>query len=217
MSSLCLSTFDNIEEEKSKSSNLTECDSRHSPSAHENNGKRKRKRQVENASGEVVDWEERCREIVAEFQKKVVQNKQKATSQKRPNNNGRSPKAPATQRKTNVVQAMSQSDQWHSSFRKLILFRQSHTHCLVPCVYDEDPALARWVKRQRYQYYLLVNGKKSSMKKVRIKMLNDIGFIWDAQEALWQERFRELLNFKKSHGHCAVPTIFAPHQQLATW
>lgn len=183
----------------------------------------KRKRQRDNVAGEDIDWEKRCREIVADFQKTIKSN-QATTKKKRPildeairQNSLKQETQHENAKAERETLVMSQSDQWHSSFRKLILFRQRHGHCLVPCIFDDDPALARWVKRQRYQYYLLINGKKSSMKKVRIKMLNDIGFIWDAQEALWQERFRELLNFKRANGHCAVPTMYAPNQQLATW
>mmetsp|Transcript_96 Transcript_96/g.130 ORF Transcript_96/g.130 Transcript_96/m.130 type:complete len:247 (+) Transcript_96:87-827(+) len=112
---------------------------------------------------------------------------------------------------------VSQSDKWYRHYRKLLMFRKKYGHSIVPCVYDENPSLSRWVRRQRFHYYLKTNGKKSSMKQERINMLDDIGFVWHAREAQWQEQFNELLLFKKTFGHCAIPTIFAPKQKLATW
>jgi len=109
------------------------------------------------------------------------------------------------------------SDLWNLNFQKLLLFRQKHNHCVVPCDYTTDPSLARWVKRQRHLYHLLSKGKKSSLKQDRILMLNNIGFSWDAKDALWQERLKDLNEFKLKHGHCVVPTIFPSNQRLATW
>lgn len=106
---------------------------------------------------------------------------------------------------------------WDANFQKLLVFRERNNHCIVPCFYDADPSLARWVKRQRHHYYLLSQKKPSPLKKERIQMLNRIGFVWNAKEALWQERLRELLDFKSFHGHCSVPTVFPSNQRLATW
>mmetsp|Transcript_2194 Transcript_2194/g.3171 ORF Transcript_2194/g.3171 Transcript_2194/m.3171 type:complete len:389 (+) Transcript_2194:165-1331(+) len=109
------------------------------------------------------------------------------------------------------------SDLWNLNYQKLGQFRQKNNHCVVPCEYNEDPSLARWVKRQRHLYHLLLKGKKSSLRPDRVKLLNDIGFSWDAKDALWQERYKNLVEFKNEHGHCVVPTIFAENQRLATW
>jgi len=109
------------------------------------------------------------------------------------------------------------SDLWNLNFQKLLQFRQKHNHCVVPCDYDADPSLARWVKRQRHLYHLLSKGKNSSLKPDRISMLNNISFSWDAKDALWQERLKDLKEFKKAQGHCVVPTIFPLNQPLATW
>lgn len=106
---------------------------------------------------------------------------------------------------------------WITNFQKLLAFQEKNNHCIVPCIYDADPSLARWVKRQRHHYYLLSKGKPSPLRRERIEMLNKIGFVWHAKEALWQERFAELLEFKKKYGHCFVPTSFPSNQPLATW
>jgi hypothetical protein len=45
-----------------------------------------------------------------------------------------------------------QTGLWAEKYNELCQYRQQNGHCLVPRAYQENPALARWVKRQRYQY-----------------------------------------------------------------
>ena len=110
-----------------------------------------------------------------------------------------------------------QSGQWHDMFHELCAFKRSHGHCLVPHTFTQNLPLARWVKRQRYQYKLMQEGKASSMTPERIQTLQSIGFVWDSQAAAWSERLGELQRFQVAHGHANVPSNFAPHPQLATW
>jgi len=110
-----------------------------------------------------------------------------------------------------------QAEKWQERFDELINFRKDTDHCLVPHTYPTNPALARWVKRQRYQYGLFQQGKQSSMTSERIEILENIGFVWDSHEAAWQERLKELLDFKKKHGTCAVPSKFPSNPQLSRW
>lgn len=51
-----------------------------------------------------------------------------------------------------------QQDQWSIMYDQLDDFRRTNGHCLVPYGFQGNPALARWVKRQRYQYKLLFEG-----------------------------------------------------------
>mmetsp|Transcript_337 Transcript_337/g.475 ORF Transcript_337/g.475 Transcript_337/m.475 type:complete len:386 (+) Transcript_337:660-1817(+) len=110
-----------------------------------------------------------------------------------------------------------QAEKWQERFDELVAFQRRGGHCLVPHTFPENPALARWVKRQRYQYGLIQQNKTSSMTEDRIVILENIGFIWDSHEAAWQERLKELLEFKKIYGTCAVPSKYSPNQQLARW
>jgi len=55
------------------------------------------------------------------------------------------------------------------------------------------------------------------MSQERIGILESIGFIWDQQAAVWQQRFRELKSFKKDYGHCIVPRDFQENPNLSTW
>mmetsp|Transcript_27984 Transcript_27984/g.42669 ORF Transcript_27984/g.42669 Transcript_27984/m.42669 type:complete len:238 (+) Transcript_27984:58-771(+) len=110
-----------------------------------------------------------------------------------------------------------QSEKWQQYFYQLLDFRRNNGTCLVPHYYAENIALARWVKRQRYQYNLRLKGKKSSITIERIRMLEQIGFIWDSHEAAWEERRKELEIFRAVNGTCSVPATCRTNPKLATW
>jgi hypothetical protein len=110
-----------------------------------------------------------------------------------------------------------QAEQWDLKFDELLEFKQRYGHCGVPHTYQENRALARWVKRQRYQYKLKQDGKVSTMTDCRIKTLERIGFVWDAHSEAWEERLHDLMMYRAEHEDCNVPTHFAPNKQLATW
>jgi len=112
-------------------------------------------------------------------------------------------------------------EMWQKRFAELVGFQKNFKHCLVPFDYQAENLatgeLCRWVRRQRYQYNLFRQEKHSSMTLERIRKLNNIGFVWDSREALWQERLRELLKFEEEYGNCDVPAIYAPNPQLGSW
>lgn len=110
-----------------------------------------------------------------------------------------------------------QACQWSEKFEELCLYRKANGHCLVPHTYRENLPLARWVKRQRYQYKLMKEGKPSTMTEDRVKDLEDIGFVWDSQGAAWSERLEELRAYQRNFGHCNVPSNYSVNPQLATW
>jgi hypothetical protein len=110
-----------------------------------------------------------------------------------------------------------QEDQWMEQYRELQEFTKETGHTFVPCGYPDRDSLARWTKRQRYQYKLRMEGKVSTMTKERIALLDQLGFIWNSQVTVWEKRLSELKQYKRLTGHCNVPSHFAPNQKLATW
>ncbi|CAJ1955946.1 unnamed protein product [Cylindrotheca closterium] len=111
-----------------------------------------------------------------------------------------------------------QTRAWDQNIKDLLSFRAREGHCSVPHSYPENPALARWVKRQRYQHNLRAEGKKTStMTASRVKVLEDIGFIWDSRLAVWEERLCDLRKYCSQHGNCEVPAHYQGNQKLATW
>ena len=110
-----------------------------------------------------------------------------------------------------------QAGQWAERFEDLCKYRDQAGNCLVPHTFKENLPLARWVKRQRYQYKLMQEGKPSTMTQERVRALEDIGFVWDSQGAAWGERLDELKEFRKVYMHCNVPSNYSENPQLATW
>jgi len=110
-----------------------------------------------------------------------------------------------------------QKGQWSIKYEELCDYRRRFGNCLVHYTFKENLPLARWVKRQRYQYKLMMEGKSSTMTEERVKALDTIGFIWDSQGAAWYEHLSELSEFKQDNGHCNVPSNFVKNTRLATW
>jgi hypothetical protein len=110
-----------------------------------------------------------------------------------------------------------QAGQWAEKFEELCEYKKQQGHCLVPHTFNDNLALARWVKRQRYQYKLMMEGKASTMTPERVKALEDLGFVWDSQGAAWGDRLHELEQFRKTYMHCNVPSNFSDNPRLATW
>lgn len=110
-----------------------------------------------------------------------------------------------------------QAENWTEKFEELIEFRAQHGHCNVPNSFPENVNLAQWVKRQRYQYKLKLENKRSTMSDERAQALEEIGFVWDSHRAVWDERLQGLLEYKARNGHCNVPSRYAANRQLAIW
>lgn len=110
-----------------------------------------------------------------------------------------------------------QAEQWTLRYEELCEYVKVHGNCQVPHTFSKNPALARWVKRQRYQYKLRSENKPSTMTEERIAVLERIGFVWDSHVAGWDERMNDLIEYKKAYGHCNVPSNYPSNRQLAVW
>jgi hypothetical protein len=67
---------------------------------------------------------------------------------------------------------------WEERFNEISFFREIHGHCNVPSKYQDSSKLSTWLKCQRRQYKLILQGKKSHMTQERIQKLSSIGFVW---------------------------------------
>ena len=51
-----------------------------------------------------------------------------------------------------------------------------------------------------------------------MQRLNALGFVWNPQDAAWEEMFEELNAYKETHdGDCNVPTRWPENPQLGSW
>jgi hypothetical protein len=98
--------------------------------------------------------------------------------------------------------------EWNEWLAKLGAFRQNFGHCRVPPKWPGDPGLAKWVAEQRNQFHRL--------PLERLEELYCFGFDFGA-ERYWVARFFELLEFKRTHGHCNVPAKWPQNPPLGGW
>jgi hypothetical protein len=111
-----------------------------------------------------------------------------------------------------------QADLWEAKLEELVTFRKKVGHCLVPHNWKENTPLAQWVIRQRKQHNLKVRGEHSTMTVEREKTLEDLGFIWSSHnEDVREERLNEIRDFRKTFGHCNVPSSYAENMRLSIW
>jgi len=110
-----------------------------------------------------------------------------------------------------------QAENWTAKYEELLEYRLKHNHCMVPNACQDNPSLAEWVKRQRYQKKLRMLGKHSTMSDDRIHALEMLGFVWNSHDAVWEERLKELKEYKSVHGSCNVPSKYPQNPQLAIW
>jgi hypothetical protein len=125
--------------------------------------------------------------------------------------------SPDNESSSSSSQVVDQETIWDTRFRELCEFRRQHGNCLVRFNWNNNLALAKWVKRQRYQCKLKIEGKHSTLSEKRQQTLDDLGFVWDLQGALWEERLGELVEFRQLHGHCNVPSRYKENHSLSVW
>ena len=100
-------------------------------------------------------------------------------------------------------------ERWLESYGELKAFKETRGHCRVPKPWPGNPPLANWVQTQR--------GQVGKMVPWRRKLLTDLEFDWDPMKSAWQARYRELLAFKREHGHTYVPATWEENPELAGW
>ena len=105
------------------------------------------------------------------------------------------------------------SERWEEHYQALLKYSKREGNCLVNQKYKVGNInLGTWVNTQRQNY------RRKVLSEARINALENIGFVWDPVEALWELGFQKLSAFKKANGHCKVPR---KHQEkyfkLGSW
>ena len=107
-----------------------------------------------------------------------------------------------TKRKKSVLNKFEA--QWNEMYGRLLQYKnKNHGSTSVPRKFDDDPGLGDWVKNQRRG-----NSTRNKNRKItteRKERLNSIGFVWNPHEALWEEMFNRLIEYKKQFKHTCVP------------
>lgn len=91
---------------------------------------------------------------------------------------------------------------WEENFQELLKFKKQFGDCNVPDNYISPSgfSLGVWVSK--------LISRKNTLSKNRLRRLNEIGFIWSRKEKLWEDKFKELVKYKKQYGNCHVPSKY---------
>jgi len=110
------------------------------------------------------------------------------------------------------------SSSWNQKYDELKKYKQKHGDCNVPRHNKSFTQLGNWVYSQRTQYRYLQQGRQSSMTTERIDKLEELGFVWSkVDDHSWHQRYKELIEYKETHGHFSVSTLDKTKKQLGLW
>ena len=108
---------------------------------------------------------------------------------------------------------VSLEERWEEKYKRLVEYWKKHNSTIVPIEFEDDPELGKWVGEQRRLY----SYNDSRMTPERIERLEAIGFVWNAQEALWQEMYSRLVDYKHEKGDANVPQGYDEDPKLGIW
>ena len=109
---------------------------------------------------------------------------------------------------------------WNRPDKDLFIFWRRHGHSTVPQQYELNPALGKWVKKQRVRLKTRYNGEHTTLTPNLIQALERLNFEVDPKKRIinsWLDRWNELVHYKKIHGHCDVPQKYALNKALGNW
>ena len=95
--------------------------------------------------------------------------------------------------------------EWEAAFERLVAYAEERGDARVSRDFKaaDGAALGQWVIRQRTAY------KKGALSEARATRLEAVaGWVWDAQEAEWEEAFARLLAYVEEHGDARVPDSY---------
>jgi hypothetical protein len=114
-------------------------------------------------------------------------------------------------------QRRPKSIKWEDRVKQLARYKKKHGHLKIP---KSNRELGVFVNRTRYEYTKLKGGKPSSLSEERIEQLESMDFVFKAgkkptvvAKRTWDERFKELQEYRKENDHCLVPQ----HAGLGEW
>eukprot|EP00980_Cylindrotheca_fusiformis_P011722 scaffold2784_cov109-Cylindrotheca_fusiformis.AAC.1 len=110
-----------------------------------------------------------------------------------------------------------QSSRWNQRFQELLDYKNRHGDCNVPYLWPHNRPLSEWVKRQRHQFKLKMEGRHSALTEKRQGLLTQIGFVWNSRASLWDSRYQELVEYYQEFGNVRVTKKTSKHRALSVW
>jgi len=119
---------------------------------------------------------------------------------------------------------------WDEQFQQLLSFKAKYGHCNFPQNASAEltkayPTLARFCHDHRLEYPRMRRNRlknhdhrmtlKTFDRQVRFSRLDEVGFAFSLNGAAWYEKYQELADYKKLHGHLLVR--FQEERPLYDW
>ena len=118
-------------------------------------------------------------------------------------------------------------EQWKRRFEELVEYQKEHGDCNVSSSQSSSSkkyrGLAKWVQHQRMLHRRSSkeddddSASSSVLTEDRRRALDSIGFCWDYKDYAWNQRFNELVAYKKIYGNCNVPFEYTDNPSLGFW
>lgn len=110
-----------------------------------------------------------------------------------------------------AVKPKAKAIAWEAGYAKLIEYKKRFGDCKVPAKWAEDLQFGRWIYGLRYKK------AKGNLSDEQIEQLDELGFLWDPLDHIWNLRYEELVRYYREHGHSRVPLRSKEHRELALW
>jgi hypothetical protein len=95
----------------------------------------------------------------------------------------------------------SYTEKWMFRCQQLKSYKETHGDCLVPDGYAPNPTLGKWVSKQRHEYSLEQQGRRSRLSTERTRLLEDLGFAWTVHPHYgWDAMYDQLVAYKEQFG-----------------
>jgi superfamily II DNA or RNA helicase len=101
--------------------------------------------------------------------------------------------------------------QWEQRFAELEAYQRSNGHCDVPYENDDQSKLGVWLALQR------TANRAGQLSQDRAKRLENLGVNWEPVASVWDRRFAELADFKRTHRDREPSRGQASEKALAEW
>jgi superfamily II DNA or RNA helicase len=100
---------------------------------------------------------------------------------------------------------------WEDVYVKLAEFHKTYGHCDMKLVLPLNERLHKWSQKQRQAK------QEGLITSDQIRQLDQLGFIWDTNQLLWERMLKILIEYKSIHGDCNVPRYWQQNFELAGW
>jgi hypothetical protein len=99
---------------------------------------------------------------------------------------------------------------WQALYNELKDYFDKHGHSNIPVIFSENPHLGKFCFKQRQNF------RNDILKTDKIKLLEDIEFVWFPQDKSFEDNLKLLFDFYSVNGHFKVPSK-KEFRQLTNW